>query len=76
MDVAAHLLPVLAVADPRDGDGLPQAAVFWISVVVLLATFVLAFEGRLTGENAVFSTGAALVFGYWMRGETERLRSP
>jgi hypothetical protein len=60
---------LVTVANPSTGDGLPQAFVFWICLVIVLATFILALNGKLSGDGAIFSTGTALVFGYWMRDQ-------
>jgi len=67
-------LSLLAVAHPREGDGPAQAFVFWISVLVILCTFYFALDGRLSEDGAIFATGTALIFGYWLSEQKQKLR--
>jgi hypothetical protein len=73
----SHLWTTLAVvASPKQGGGVSQAFVFWISVLIILATFYFAFDGRLSSDGAIFSTGTALIFGYWLRDQQTKVKQP
>ena len=69
-----ELLPtaVLSVADPRKGKGVPEAFVFWICVLCIVATFILAFTGKLNAEAGVFASGTSLILGYYLGGQVPK----
>lgn len=65
---------VLTVANPRTGDGSNQAFVFWICVLCIIATFFLALTDKLDGVAGVFATSTALIFGYWLSEQKQKVK--